>query len=151
MVYGSPLVLKVRLLLWEKWVDVSMRIHESLKHFKGDRQQRYRAVALWVSKWRIQCSSPALWNFDFMHAGSEKVQNHQLRADLVWSINYGKLQSRHGDFPGFSCKLLWHYRVRDSVSGRCCYLPHLGELFMSQVDFQRPVLCATFSTNCEVM
>jgi len=30
-----------------------------------------------------------------------KSQNQDLRADLSWSINSGKMESNPGDFPGF--------------------------------------------------
>jgi len=30
-----------------------------------------------------------------------KSQNQDLRADLAWSINSGKMESSPGDFPGF--------------------------------------------------
>jgi len=30
-----------------------------------------------------------------------KSQNQDLRADLAWSINSGKMESNTGDFPGF--------------------------------------------------
>jgi len=32
-----------------------------------------------------------------------KSQNQDLRADPVWSINSGKMESNPGDFPGFKC------------------------------------------------
>jgi len=30
-----------------------------------------------------------------------KSENQDLRADPAWSINYGKMESIPGDFPGF--------------------------------------------------
>jgi len=49
LVYGRPPMSKVRLLLWEQWVNERFEtgLDESLEDFKGDTQQRYRAIVLW--------------------------------------------------------------------------------------------------------
>jgi len=41
-----------------------------------------------------------------------KSQNQDLRADLAWSINSGKMESNPGDFPGFR-----HFRAAANSSG----------------------------------
>jgi len=53
LVYGRPPVSNTRLLLLEQWVDdwFDMSVDESLEDFKGDPQQRYRTLALWVPQW----------------------------------------------------------------------------------------------------
>ena len=45
--------LKARLLLWEQWVDdwIDTSVDESLEDFKGDTQQRYGTIVLWVPQW----------------------------------------------------------------------------------------------------
>jgi len=50
LVYGRPPVSKACLLLWEQWVGdwCDTSVDEPLSDFKGDAQQRYGAVALWV-------------------------------------------------------------------------------------------------------
>ena len=52
-VYGRPPVSKARLLPREhrvdEWIDTS--VDEYLEDFKGDTQQRYRTVTLWVLQW----------------------------------------------------------------------------------------------------
>ena len=72
LIYGRPPMSKIRLLLWEQWVDdwFDTSVDECLEDFKGDTQQRYRAAALWVPQWlfrhrdsNYQCSSPDLWEF----------------------------------------------------------------------------------------
>jgi len=40
-----------------------------------------------------------------------KSQNQDLRDDLAWSINSGKMESNPGDFPGF--------RRRRAVANSC--------------------------------
>ena len=81
---------KARLLPREQWVDdwVDTSVDESLENFKGDTQQGYGTIALWVPQWlfwlrdrNYQCSSPDLWNFELAHAGTEevakpRVENH---------------------------------------------------------------------------
>ena len=44
---------KARLLLWEQWVDdwFDTSVEEILEGFKGDTQQRYGTVTLWVPQW----------------------------------------------------------------------------------------------------
>jgi len=46
LVYGRPPVSKARLLLREQWVDAyfDKSVDESVEYFKGDAQQRHRAV-----------------------------------------------------------------------------------------------------------
>jgi len=41
-----------------------------------------------------------------------KTQSQDLRADLVWGMNSGKMESNPGDFPGFR-----HLRAAASSSG----------------------------------
>jgi len=50
LVYGGTPVSKARLLAREQWVDdwVATIVDESLEDFKGDIQQGYRTVTLWV-------------------------------------------------------------------------------------------------------
>jgi len=50
LVYGQPLVSKARLLRRERWVGdcVDTSVNESLEDFKGDTQQGYGTVTLWV-------------------------------------------------------------------------------------------------------
>ena len=56
-----------------------------------------------------------------------KSQNQDLRADLAWSMNSGKMESNPGDFAGFrrleGSKLLWPKGFRDSVTLMCWVLP----------------------------
>ena len=49
LVYGQPPVSKAGLLPREQWVNTS--VDESLEDFKGDTQQRYGTIALWVPQW----------------------------------------------------------------------------------------------------
>jgi len=50
LVYGRPPMSKACLgAVVDDWFDTG--IVESLEDIKGDTQQRYRAVALWVSQW----------------------------------------------------------------------------------------------------
>jgi len=53
LVYGRPPVSKARLLPKEQWVDdcVDTSKDESLEDFKGDTQQRYGTLTLWVPQW----------------------------------------------------------------------------------------------------
>jgi len=53
LIYGRPPVPKARLLSMEQWVDdwVDTSVDESLEDFKGETQQRYRTIALWVPQW----------------------------------------------------------------------------------------------------
>jgi len=46
-------VLEARLLPWEQWIDdcFDTSVDESLEDFKGDTQQRYGMVDLWVTQW----------------------------------------------------------------------------------------------------
>jgi len=55
VVYSRPPVSKACLLLWEQWVDdcFDMNIDESFVDFKGDTQQRYGMIALWVPQWLL--------------------------------------------------------------------------------------------------
>jgi len=48
-------VSEVRLLMWEQWVDdcFDTSVDESLEDFKGDTQERYGTVALWVPQWLL--------------------------------------------------------------------------------------------------
>ena len=54
LVYGRPPVSKARLLpRKQQWVDdwIDTSVDESLEDFKGDTQQRYGMVGLWVPQW----------------------------------------------------------------------------------------------------
>jgi len=53
LVYGRPPMSKARLLLWEQRVDnwFDTGVYETPEDFKGDTQQRYGTVALWVYRW----------------------------------------------------------------------------------------------------
>jgi len=53
LVYGRPIESKTRLLLWVQWVVdwCYTGTNESLEDFKGDTQQRYGTVAVWVPQW----------------------------------------------------------------------------------------------------
>jgi len=135
MVYDRPPVSKARLLPRAKWVDdwVHTSVDESLKDFKGDTQQRYRTVTLWVPQRffffkdrNYQCSSPDHWNL--AHAGIEKVAKprfenrpgveYELREDGVQSHSLSWLQVSEG-----SSKLLRPEGFRDNVTLRCWNLP----------------------------
>jgi len=61
-----------------------------------------------------------------------KSQNQDLRADLAWSMNSGKMESNPGDFPGFrrlraaarssglkGSKILWPSGVGKSRTAPC--------------------------------
>jgi len=80
-------------------------VDESLEDFKGDTQQRYRTVALWVPQWilwlRVATTSALLQIFGILSWRMQelrKSQNQDLRPDLAWSINSGKMESNPGDF-----------------------------------------------------
>jgi len=45
LVYGRPPLSEARILMWEQWVDDWF---DTSVGFKGDTQQRYRTIALWV-------------------------------------------------------------------------------------------------------
>ena len=110
LVYARPPVLKARLLLWEQWVDdwVDTSVVGSLEDFKGDTQQRYGTVALWVPSgfsglW-IATICAFLQIFGILSWRMQEVwksQNQDLRAEPAWSINSGMVESNPGDFPGF--------------------------------------------------
>jgi len=44
----------------------------------------------------------------------KKSHNHHLRADPMWSIKFGKIESNPGDFPG----LRWLPQVLEPSKGR---------------------------------
>jgi len=103
-------VSEVRLLLWEQWVDdwFNTSVDESLEEFKGDTQQGYRTIALWVpngfSGLGIATTSALLQIFRILSWRMQelrKSQNQDLRADPAWNINSGKMEFNPGDFPGF--------------------------------------------------
>ena len=86
-----------------------------------------------------------------------KSQNQDLRADLAWSINSGKMESNPRDFPGFRrltaaarssglnvSQILW-------PSGVGIFHRSNSSLLTSLVDFRSTVLCAPFFTSCEAM
>ena len=96
--------------MWEQWVDdcFDTSVDESLKDFKGDTQQRYRTLALWVPQWLlwlgIATTGAPLQIFGILSWRMQelrKSQNQSLRADASWSINSGKMESNPGEFPGF--------------------------------------------------
>jgi len=110
LIYGQPPVSEARLRLWEQCVGdcFDTSVDESLEDFKGDTQQRYRAIALRVPQWllwlRIATTSALLQIFGILSWRMQelrKSQNQDLRADPAWSINSGKMESNPGDFPGF--------------------------------------------------
>jgi len=103
-------VSEARLLLWVQWVGdcFDTSVDESLEDFKGETQQRYRAIALRVpngfSGLEIATASALLQIFGILSWRMQelrKSQNQDLRADPAWSINSGKMESNPGDFPGF--------------------------------------------------
>jgi len=103
-------VSEVRLPLWEQWVDdcFDTSVDASLEVFKGDTQQRYRTIALWVpngfSGLGIATTSALLQTFGILSWHTQelsKSQNQDLRAVLAWSANSGKMESNPGDFSGF--------------------------------------------------
>ena len=86
-----------------------------------------------------------------------KSQNQDLRADLAWSMNSGKMESNPRDFLGFrrlravgsssglkSSEILWRLGV--GIFHRSD-----SSLLTSLVDSRSPVLCAQFFTSCEAM
>jgi len=126
-----------RLLLWELWVGdcFDTSVDESLEDFKGDTEQRYRTIALWVPRWLLwlkdrnyYCSSPDLWNFELAHAGIEEVAEpifdsrpgvaYKLREDGIQSRRFSWLQASKG-----SSKLFRPERFGDTVTLRCWNLP----------------------------
>jgi len=127
-------VSEARLLLWVgDCFDTS--VDESLEDFKGDTQQKYRTIALWVPQWLLwlrdrnySCSSPDLWNFELAHAGIEEVaeprfesrpgMEYKLLEDGVQSRRFSWLQASEG-----SIKLFWPERFGDTVILRCWNLP----------------------------
>jgi len=130
-------VSEARLLLWEQWVGdcFDTSVDESLEDFKGDTQQRYRTIALWIPNGvsglgiaTTSAHSPDLWNFELAHAGVSKSQNQDLRArpgvayelceDGVHSRRLSWLQASEG-----SSKLFRPEGFRDTVIFRCWNLP----------------------------
>jgi len=95
------------LLLWDQWVDdcFDTSLDQSLEDFEGDTQLRLRTIALWVPQMLgIATTSALLQIFGILSWRMQelgKLQNQDLRADLAWSINSGKMESNPGDFPGF--------------------------------------------------
>jgi len=134
LVYGQPPVSKARLITREQWVDdwVDTNVDESLEDFKGDTQQGYGTVTLWVPQWlywlRDRNSSPDLWSFELAHARTEEVAKprfegqpggeYELREDGVQSRRLSWLQASEG-----SSKLLRPKGFRDTVTLRCCDFP----------------------------
>ena len=100
---------EARLLLWEQWLDdcFDTSVDECLQDFKGDTQQRYRTIVLWVpngfSGLGIATTSALLQIFGILSWRMQelrKSQSQDLRADPAWSINSGKMESNPGDFLG---------------------------------------------------
>jgi len=146
MIYGRFPVSKARLLMWEHWVDdwVDTSVDKSLEDFKGNTQQRYGTIALWVPQWlfwfshcNYQCSSPNLWNFELAHAGIEEVAKprfesrpgveYELWDDGIQSRRLSWLQASEG-----SSKLLRCKGFRDTVTLRCWNLPTVRQLLVDQ-------------------
>ena len=86
-----------------------------------------------------------------------KSQNQNLRADLAWSMNSGKMESNPGDFSGFR-------RLREAASSSYLKSSEIlgpsgvgifywsdSSLLTSLVDSQFLVLCALFFTSCKTM
>jgi len=110
LVYDRPPVSKARLHPWEQWVDdwFDTSVDESLEFFKGNTQQRYGMLALWIpsgfSGLGTATTCALLQIFGILSWRMEEVrksQNHDLRADPAWSMNSGKMESNPGDFSGF--------------------------------------------------
>jgi len=159
---------KVRLFPWKQWVDdwFDTSVDEPLEDFKGYAQQRYGTVALGVPQWlfwlrnRIATFCALLQIFGILGWRMQEVrksQNQDLIADPAWSINFGKMESNHGDFPGFrrlraaassfglkGSEILW-------PSGVGIFHRPDSSLLTSLVDSRSPVLCAMFFTTCKVM
>ena len=127
---------EARLLLWVQWVGdcFDTSVDESLEDFKGETQQRYRAIALRVpngfSGLEIATASALLQIFGILSWRMQelrKSQNQDLRADPAWSINSGKMESKPGDFllqaSEGNSKLLRPEKFGDTVTLRCWNLP----------------------------
>ena len=86
-----------------------------------------------------------------------KPQNQDLRADLAWNINSGKMESSPRDFTGFrrlraaasSCGLIGSEILWPSMVG--IFHSSDSSLLIILEDSRRPVLCAPFFTSCETM
>jgi len=86
-----------------------------------------------------------------------KSQNQDLRADLAWSMNYGKMESIPRNFPGFrrlraaasTCGLMGSEILRPSGVG--IFHRSDSSLLTSLVDSCPHVMCAPFFTSCEAM
>ena len=86
-----------------------------------------------------------------------KSQNQDLRADLAWSMNYGKMESIPRNFPGFrrlraaasTCGLMGSEILRPSGVG--IFHRSDSSLLTSLVDSCPHVMCAPFFTSCKVM
>ena len=147
---------KACLLLREQWVDdcVDTSVDESLEDSKGYTQQGYGMVlfedpnsfsslGITTITALLQILGILSWRMQELR----KSQNQDLRADLVWSMNSGKMESNPRDIPGFR-----YLRAAASSSG----LPsgvgifHRSDssLLTSLVDLRTPVL---FFTSCEAM
>jgi len=89
---------KARLLLWDQrvvdWFDTN--VDESLEDNKGDTQQRYGTIALWVPLWLFRLRSPDLCNFELGHAGSEEVAKPRFesRPSVEYKLQEDGIQSR---------------------------------------------------------
>ena len=55
LVYGRAPVSKTYPVVWEQWVDdcFDTNVNESLEDSKGDTQQKYGTIALWVHQWLL--------------------------------------------------------------------------------------------------
>jgi len=157
---------KARLLLWEQWVDdwFDTSVVEPPEDFKGDTQQRYGTVALWVPsgfiwlRFATICALLQIFRILSWHMQEvRKSQNQDLRADPAWVMNSGKMECNPGDFPGFrrlraaasssglkGSEILW-------PSGVGIFHRSDSSLLTSLVDSWSPVLCAPFFTSFEAM
>ena len=62
-----------------------------------------------------------------------KVQNQDLRADPVWSISSGKMESNPGHSPGFRRRRAAAISgFRDTMTLRCWNLPLVGQLLVDE-------------------
>jgi len=132
MVYGRPLVSKARQLPREQWVDdwFDTRVDESLVDFKGETQQGYGTITLWVPQWLLwlRVLFARSWNFELAHAGTEEVAKprfesrpgveYKIRKDGIQSWRLSWLHASEGN-----SKLLRPKGFRDTVTLRCWDLP----------------------------
>jgi len=110
------------------------------------------AITLWAPKGLfglgITTISALLQILGIMSWRMQEVQrlyNQDLRADLAWSINSGKIESKTGDFPGF--KWLRALTNSSGVTEPEILSPSGGGTFRLAITR----LCAPFFTSCEAI